>query len=144
MSTANPSIAAHPRPLGHVSIGARDLAVSRAFYTAALAPLGLGLVFEAPHCLGFGPDAAHEILNVFARGADARPPGAGSHIAFNAANREAVAAFHAAAVGSGGTCAGEPGPRPHYGPTYFAAFVVCPDGWKIEAVYQEEAGATTA
>ena len=133
----------HPRPLGHVSIGVYDFTKARAFYRAALAPLGLGLVFDGPACLGFGVDADHEILNIFKRGADAHAPGAGCHIAFNAASREAVTEFHEAAIRSGGTCVGEPGPRPHYGPTYFAAFVLCPDGWKIEAVYQEEGGNAT-
>jgi catechol 2,3-dioxygenase-like lactoylglutathione lyase family enzyme len=129
---------AHPTPLGHISIGVRDYDVSKAFYTAALAPLGLRLVYDKSPCAGFGPDETREVLNLFERSQDARPPGPGSHVAFNAPNRQAVLDFHNAALAAGGKSLGEPGLRPHYGPHYFAAFVVCPDGWKLEAVYQEK------
>ncbi len=64
------------------------------------------------------------------------PPGPGFHLAFVAESPTAVDCFHAAALASGGTDEGAPGPRPHYGPSYYAAFVRDPDGHKLEAVFQ--------
>ena len=133
---------AHPQPLSHVSIGVRNLDVSKKFYSAILLPLGLGLVYEShqeaastkPRVLGYGPNDEHELINIFEYGADARPPGKGSHIAFNALTREAVETFHSAAVSTGGVNNGEPGLRENYGCNYFATSVVDPDGWKLEAV----------
>jgi catechol 2,3-dioxygenase-like lactoylglutathione lyase family enzyme len=63
-------------------------------------------------------------------------PGPGFHLAFDAASRASVDRFHAAALAAGGTDEGGPGPRPHYGATYYAAFVRDPDGHKLEAVHQ--------
>jgi len=60
--------------------------------------------------------------------------GNGTHIAFNAEDREQVHAFHEHALAHGGTCEGPPGPRPHYGPDYYAAYVRDPDGNKLQAV----------
>ncbi|KAG7286003.1 hypothetical protein NEMBOFW57_008300 [Staphylotrichum longicolle] len=136
----------HYNPLGHISIGVRDYEVSKAFYSAVLAPLGLNLVYdsEASHpgtkkvrTLGYGPDPQHELLNIFEFAEDATPPGPGFHLAFNAPTRMAVVEFHAMAMESGGTDNGLPGVRVHYGATYFAAFVVDPDGWRLEAVCKD-------
>jgi catechol 2,3-dioxygenase-like lactoylglutathione lyase family enzyme len=135
-------MAAHHRPLGHISIGVRDYDVSKVFYAAVLAPLGLHLVYDShvqapgksPRTLGFGPDADHEMVNIFEYGDEAHAPGAGSHIAFNAPTRTAVEEFHAAALRHGGQSNGNPGLRANYGPNYFAAFVIDPDGWRLEAV----------
>ncbi|KAK4442634.1 Lactoylglutathione lyase [Podospora aff. communis PSN243] len=145
----------HFNPLGHLSIGVRDYAVSKAFYSAILSPIGLSLVYdsedpdkggrtplsdddpkkkERTRTLGFGPDADHELLNVFEFGDEAAAPGSGFHLAFNAPTRDAVVEFHALAVGFGGLSNGAPGVRKHYGEDYFAAFVVDPDGWRLEAV----------
>jgi catechol 2,3-dioxygenase-like lactoylglutathione lyase family enzyme len=63
-------------------------------------------------------------------------PGPGFHLAFIAPSREAVDAFHAAALAAGAEDCGAPGPRPHYGETYYAAFVIDLDGYKLEAVHQ--------
>jgi catechol 2,3-dioxygenase-like lactoylglutathione lyase family enzyme len=137
-------MSAHPQPLGHLSIGVHNYAISKAFYGAVLEPLGLRLVYDSetakpagtagPRTLGYGVDAEHELLNIFEHGELARPPGRGCHIAFNAASRQAVVDFHAAALRFGGVCDGRPGLRSHYGENYFAAFVICPDGWRLEAV----------
>jgi catechol 2,3-dioxygenase-like lactoylglutathione lyase family enzyme len=142
-------------PLGHISIGVRDYAVSKAFYTAVLAPLGLKLVYdsEAPspttsttkkpkpgggvRTLGYGRDKEHELLNIFEFGDDAAPPGPGFHLAFNAPTKTAVVEFHAQAMGAGGSDNGLPGVRKHYGAHYFAAFVVDPDGWRLEVVCKD-------
>lgn len=133
----------HHNPLGHISLGVRDYAVSKAFYTAILAPLGLKLVYdsESPtpgtkkvRTLGYGPDEQHELINIFEFGEDAAPPGPGFHLALDAPTREAVVEFHAAAMAAGGSDNGLPGVRKHYGESYFAAFVVDPDGWRLEVV----------
>ena len=122
--------------LGHVSFGVSDLARAAAFYDAALAPLGYGRVWTSPHAVGFGEKGAGDKLALFARPGRAAAPGPGFHLAFDAPSRAAVDAFHAAALEAGGKDDGPPGPRPHYGPTYYAAFVVDPDGHKLEAVHQ--------
>ncbi|KAK3333042.1 Glyoxalase/Bleomycin resistance protein/Dihydroxybiphenyl dioxygenase [Cercophora scortea] len=141
--------AAHPSPLGHISIGVRNYEASKAFYSAVLSTIGLRLVYDSeaqpkpaatdtttskPRTLGFGVDEAHELLNIFEFADDAWPPGAGFHLAFNAPTREAVIEFHALAMGFGGRDNGVPGVRKHYGENYFAAFVVDPDGWRLEVV----------
>jgi catechol 2,3-dioxygenase-like lactoylglutathione lyase family enzyme len=141
----------HFNPLGHISIGVRNYDTAKAFYTPVLAPLGLKLVYDseasAPgtkknkiRTLGYGPSEEHELLNIFEFGDDAAPPGPGFHLAFDAPTRDAVVEFHAAAMASGGTDNGLPGVRRHYGGNYFAAFVVDPDGWRLEAVCKVPVG----
>ncbi|PKS08399.1 hypothetical protein jhhlp_005343 [Lomentospora prolificans] len=110
--------------IGHISIGVRDIAVAKVFYTAILGPLGLDLVYESPPgrqipILGYGPDPQHEVVNIFQYGDEASAPGKGSHIAFNAPSRRAVEEFHAEAVANGGACNGAPGLREQYGPKYY-------------------------
>ena len=117
--------------LDHISLGVSDLARSRAFYEAALEPLGLRPVFEFDEATGYGSDG-----NPFfwiGRSTEATPE-TGLHIAFAAASHDAVHAFHAAAMAAGADDNGAPGPRPQYSPTYYAAFVIDPDGHRIEAV----------
>lgn len=121
--------------LGHISFGVSDLLRAGVFYDAVLAPLGWVRLWDDPDGLGYGRPGEGEKLNLFPH-ADARPPGPGFHLAFDAADHAAVEAFHAAALGSGGTDRGAPGLRPDYGATYYAAFVTDPDGHKLEAVYQ--------
>jgi catechol 2,3-dioxygenase-like lactoylglutathione lyase family enzyme len=134
----------HARPLGHISIGVQSYDISKTFYSAVLGTLGLKLVFDRgavtagkPRTLGYGLTEHAEIINIFEYGSEARVPGRGCHIAFNAPTRQAVIDFHEAAVSHGGASDGAPGLRPHYGENYFAAFVICPDGWRLEAVCQE-------
>lgn len=67
---------------------------------------------------------------------EARPPGPGFHLAFDAPDHAAVDAFHAAGLAAGGRDNGQPGLRPHYGATYYAAFLIDPDGHHLEAVHQ--------
>ena len=122
--------------LGHLSFGVNDLARAATFYDAALAPLGYGRVWTSSHAVGFGEEGAGDKLALFAKPTQAVPPGPGFHLAFNAPSRAAVDAFHAAAVRAGGKDEGAPGPRPHYGATYYDAFVIDPDGHKLEAVHQ--------
>jgi catechol 2,3-dioxygenase-like lactoylglutathione lyase family enzyme len=120
--------------LGHISIGVRDLAKAAKFYDAVMEPIGWVRVWTERDGVGYGY-GGNDKLAVFQR-SDAAPPGPGFHLAFDAPSREAVDAFHAAALANGGTEAGPPGLRPHYGPAYYATFVYDPEGWKLEAVIQ--------
>jgi catechol 2,3-dioxygenase-like lactoylglutathione lyase family enzyme len=121
--------------LGHLSIGVRDLERAGRFYDAVLAPIGWVRVWTDPDGLGYGPAGGNDKLAVFLR-AEAHPPGPGFHLAFDAPDRAAVDAFYAAALANGGGDDGAPGPRPNFGPTYYAAFVFDPEGWHLEAVHQ--------
>jgi catechol 2,3-dioxygenase-like lactoylglutathione lyase family enzyme len=120
-------------PIDHVKLPIGDLAASRAFYSAALAPFGYRLVYDGESSLGFGTGDGGEDNEPFAleRG---EPPSTGTHVAFTATSTSQVDAFHTAALAAGGRDNGEPGERP-YGGYYYAAFVVDPDGHNIEAVY---------
>src|SRR5262245_16549142 len=105
--------------LGHLSFGVRDLARAAAFYEQALAPLGFVKVWSNDHGVGFGPPGSGDKLALFPR-ADSVTPGPGFHLAFDAPSRDAVDAFHEAALRAGGSDAGAPGLRPHYGEKYYA------------------------
>lgn len=122
--------------LGHLSFGVENLVRAAAFYDAALAPLGYLRVWSSQHAVGFGTKGGGDKLALFAKTGEARAPGPGFHLAFAAPSRSAVDAFHAAALRAGGIDAGGPGPRPQYGASYYAAFVIDPDGHKLEAVHQ--------
>jgi len=119
--------------LHHVSFGVADLRRSAGFYDAVLSALGYVRVWADDTAVGYGLPGGDDGLALKLR-ENARPPGPGFHLAFAALSREAVIAFHAAALRHGGQDDGAPGPRPHYGPDYYAAFVVDPDGVHIEAV----------
>jgi catechol 2,3-dioxygenase-like lactoylglutathione lyase family enzyme len=115
--------------LDHVSLHVSDVARSRGFYTAALAPLGIAVVMEGDGWCGFGQPGKPQFW--LGRG-DA--PSGPLHVAFVAADRAQVRAFHAAALAAGGTDNGAPGLRPHYHRNYYGAFVLDPDGNNAEAV----------
>jgi len=123
--------------LDHVGFAVSDLARSRAFYEAALKPLGIGVVMEVgPDKTGSGGSAVGFGTgdNPFFWVGDNERVGEGTHIAFTAPDRATVDAFHTAALAAGGRDHGGPGLRPHYHPHYYAAFVLDPDGLNIEAV----------
>jgi catechol 2,3-dioxygenase-like lactoylglutathione lyase family enzyme len=122
--------------LGHLSFGVNDLDRAAAFYDRILAPLGFVRVWTNPKGVGFGEKGGGDKLALFAKPQQVVAPGPGFHLAFNAPSREAVDAFHTAAVSAGGKDCGAPGLRSHYGTTYYAAFVVDLDGYKLEAVHQ--------
>ena len=127
--------------ISHVSLGARDLALSTRFYDACLAALGYVRLYSSARVSGYGHPGTEASLDVFPIRADEpRRALAGFHVAFEAASDAAVQAFHTAALAVGGTDAGPPGLRPQYGEHYFAAFVLDPDGHRIEAVHQPAKG----
>jgi catechol 2,3-dioxygenase-like lactoylglutathione lyase family enzyme len=114
----------------HVGLKVKDVGASVRFYEAALAPLGYVLCSRDDSGAGFGPKGEPALwLN---RGDG--PAGPGAHVALRARDRAAVDAFHAAGLGAGGKENGAPGLRKDYGPSYYAAFLVDPDGNNVEAV----------
>lgn len=118
--------------LDHVSIGVRDVARTKAFYDAALMPLGYRCLSEGADSLGYGADRVvlwisqtdHPVP------ADTR---SGLHFCFSAPDRAAVDGFHGAALATGGTDNGKPGIRADYSDDYYAAFAIDPDGYRLEA-----------
>jgi catechol 2,3-dioxygenase-like lactoylglutathione lyase family enzyme len=118
--------------INHVSIGVRDLVRTKRFYEAALQPLGYRCLSEASGSLGFGRDAVAFWVSVVERPVVADKD-SGLHFCFTAPTRNGVNAFHAAALGAGGRDNGKPGVRAEYDPNYYAAFVIDPDGYRIEA-----------
>lgn len=118
--------------LDHVSIGVRDLNASRRFYDTVLTPLGYRCLYEGSSYAGYGATAPQFWLNETERPVVA-DPASGLHISLIATSRAAVDAFHAAALAAGGGDNGPPGLRPHYGAGYYAAFIIDPDGYRIEA-----------
>jgi catechol 2,3-dioxygenase-like lactoylglutathione lyase family enzyme len=116
--------------LDHVSLNVADYPASRAFYERALAPLGIEPLMEPFEGIaGFGAEGK-PFFWITARA----NPHSGVHVAFAAASRRLVDAFHAAALEAGGTDNGGPGPRPIYHRHYYGAFVLDPDGNNVETV----------
>lgn len=121
--------------IGHLSLGVRDLGRAARFYDAVMATLGWARVWDTVKGVGYGRPGEGDKIALFPR-PNAAPPGPGFHLAFDVPSRAAVDAFHRAGIAHGGLDDGPPGLRPHYGPAYYAAFVVDPDGHKLEAVHQ--------
>jgi catechol 2,3-dioxygenase-like lactoylglutathione lyase family enzyme len=115
--------------IDHLTLKVRSIGKARAFYTAALAPLGYEIVMEYEGMLGMGADRKPDLW--LAEDPDNTRP---MHLAFTAPSRKAVDAFHAAALGAGGKDNGGPGLRAEYHPTYYGAFVLDENGHNIEAV----------
>ena len=132
--------------LDHMTFRVADMARSKAFYSAVLAPLGYALLYEQAfddsNVVGFGQrDGAQSgEAKIDTWLVDGPSPHSGSattqgcHLAWLAPSRQAVDAFHAAALATGGRDNGAPGLRPVYHPHYYGAFVVDPDGNNVEAV----------
>ncbi len=123
--------------LDHIGVAITDIDRSRAFYEAALAPLGIAKLYE------YGPDRTDSGGTAIGFGKDGMPffwigdnerVGEGTHVAFTAPDRATVDAFYAAAIAAGGKDNGAPGLRPKYHPNYYGAFVLDPDGINVEAV----------
>ncbi len=127
--------------LHHISFGLSNIEYSASFYDAAHVPLGYVRVWEdinpgaTDQAVGYGIPGGSDKFAIKLRPEGQRPPGPGFHLAFAAASRRAVADFHTAALENGGGDTGGPGHRSAYGPHYYAAFVIDPDGHPIEAVF---------
>jgi catechol 2,3-dioxygenase-like lactoylglutathione lyase family enzyme len=118
--------------LNHVSIGVRDIARTKRFYDAVLAPLGYRCLSDSPSSLGYGKEAVAFWISQTERPVPA-DMASGLHFCFDAPDRASVAAFHAAALQQGGKDNGKPGLRPDYDANYYAAFAIDPDGYRVEA-----------
>ncbi|MEP7049057.1 MAG: VOC family protein [Pseudomonadota bacterium] len=124
--------------IDHLSLNVTDYGRSKAFYTQALAPLGITLMMEFGPAAGFGRDKPE--LWVGGMKADFQSEAqleviTPIHVCFRARNRAEVDAFHVAALAAGGRDNGAPGLRARYHPNYYGAFVLDPDGHNIEAVF---------
>jgi catechol 2,3-dioxygenase-like lactoylglutathione lyase family enzyme len=115
--------------LDHISVNVKDLKRARAFYQAALGAIGMKINLDFDSTFGMGSKDE----NVFWLSRD-RSASGGGHYAFRVEHREEVDAFFTAALKAGGKDNGKPGPRPDYGPTYYAAFVRDDEGNNIEVV----------
>jgi catechol 2,3-dioxygenase-like lactoylglutathione lyase family enzyme len=114
----------------HIGLKVKNLENSRRFYQAVLAPLGHVTGSSGEGYVGIGPSGAPALWLYQASGG----AGQGAHLAFKAPNHAAVQAFHRAGLEHGGIDNGAPGPRPDYSATYYAAFLIDPDGNNVEAV----------
>jgi catechol 2,3-dioxygenase-like lactoylglutathione lyase family enzyme len=113
----------------HIGLHVADLDASIRFYTAVLAPLGHVLGPKDDSYAGLGPKDAPALWLYPDKGQAA----GGVHIAFRA-DRGAIDKFYSEGLKAGGRDNGAPGPRPDYGPTYYAAFLIDPDGNNVEAM----------
>ena len=127
----------------HLSLGVTDLNASLRFYDAALKPLGISQMFAlADRGIAAYRGAGESSFWLYSKTSEQTALGEilvmpRFHLAFKAASREAVDQFYAAAIAQGGQDAGAPGLRQHYHPNYYAAYVLDPSGYKIEAVCQQ-------
>jgi catechol 2,3-dioxygenase-like lactoylglutathione lyase family enzyme len=115
--------------LDHISCAVRDLKAAREFYGAALGAIGMKVNMDVRSAFGMGS----EDEKVFWLARDKKASG-GGHYAFRVAHPEEVDAFYDAAMAAGGKDNGKPGPRPDYGPSYYAAFVRDRGGNNVEVV----------
>jgi catechol 2,3-dioxygenase-like lactoylglutathione lyase family enzyme len=118
--------------INHVSIGVRNIGASKRFYDATMTALGYECLSQSAEGLGYGPKNVVLWIGVAERPVPA-DMASGLHFCFDAPTRASVDAFHAAALSSGGRDNGKPRLRADYGPNYYAAFVIDPDGYRIEA-----------
>jgi catechol 2,3-dioxygenase-like lactoylglutathione lyase family enzyme len=132
--------------LHHFSFAVSDLARSATFYDAVLAPLGYVRVWTQESGPGrkesavvYGLPGADDGFAIRLRQQGVVAPSEGFHVAFRAPSQETATAFHQAALEHGGRDNGGVGFHPEHGPNYFAAFVLDPDGYQIEAVVDEKA-----
>ena len=119
--------------IDHISLGVSDLERAAHFYEATLAPLGLSRLVTRPAMVGFGKNYPEFWINL-RPGMPPVAPESGVHICLRTKSTGEVDAFHAAALKAGGRSDGAPGLRPHDRVRYYAAFIIDPDGNRIEAV----------
>ncbi|MDM3869995.1 VOC family protein [Porticoccus sp. W117] len=118
--------------IDHIGLTVTNLENSKAFFSQALEPLGIGLLMEVDGWVGYGAEGKPEFW--FGQQDLGQRP---MHISFGASSRAQVDAFYQAALAAGGQDNGAPGIREHYHPSYYSAFVIGPDGHNIEAVCHE-------
>jgi len=116
--------------IDHLGLEVTDLARSGRFYDAVFFALGARRMFESDRAVAWGVNEAR--FWITARGRE--PGGSFGHVAFEATGRAAVEGAYEAGLAAGGRSDGAPGPRPQYGPRYFAAYLLDPDGQRVEVV----------
>ena len=133
----------YPRKMiHHISIGVSDILASGAFYDAILKPLGYIRAFEdlrpgeKHQAIGYGSEIDEDKFTIKERFSTELSPGPGFHLAFSAPNREAVDEWHRQGIALGAKNQGEPQIWLDFGPNYYAAYLLDPDGWQIEAVFK--------
>jgi len=117
----------------HIGLRVKNIEAAVRFYTAALAPLGIVLASRDESGAGFGPPGAPSLWLSVAK--DGAASGSGAHVAFRAKDRAEVDRFYKGGIEAGGRDNGRPGIRADYSPTYYASFLIDPDGNNIEAVF---------
>jgi catechol 2,3-dioxygenase-like lactoylglutathione lyase family enzyme len=125
--------------IDHISIGVRDISRAKRFYDAALHPLGYTCLSKCVDALGYGCGEAAFWVSM-AEHPVPEDKDSGLHVCFRAPSRQSVDAFHQAALASAGRDNGKPGLRAAYGPNYYAAFVIDPDGYRLEACCTDTEG----
>lgn len=130
-------------PISHIGLNTPDINCLSAFYLAALSPLGYKekMSFMDGKVRGYGGGCEPDfwLSSLDSRPEELKKETGPLHLAFAARTRNQVRAFHRAALETGGTCNGPPGLRPQYFMTYYAAFVIDPEGRNIEAVCMKPA-----
>ncbi|TGS15996.1 VOC family protein [Mesorhizobium sp. M2E.F.Ca.ET.209.01.1.1] len=121
--------------IGHITIEVSNLAKSKLFYEQAFSPLNYSLAFGKKGvfwAFNVGNGCLFEIQST-----GEKPPLTRLHVAFRVKSKAEVDVFHRAALEAGATDNGATGPRPGYGPNYYACFVLDPDGYNIQAMINE-------
>lgn len=114
----------------HVGLEVSSLERSGAFYDAVFFALGARRMLSSEHAIAYGVNGPS--FWIVMRG---RPPAPGyGHVALSANGKAAVDAAHRAGIAAGGRDDGAPGPRPQYGRRYYAAYMLDPDGLRVEVV----------
>ena len=124
----------------HVTIGSEDPEGAAEFYDAVLGTLGIPQFLKLSGLLAYGEPTGPKTFILRPFDGERHVPGNGGHIAYLAKTHAQVDAFHAAALAHGGTCEGPPGPRTHYHPNYYGAYVRDPEGNKLQAVCHSSKG----
>lgn len=119
------------RLIDHIQLVVANIEKSRIFYSAILAILDIPIVYVNKDYF-WADELVVSSIDSFASMGELTGR---HHIAFQATDKETVNAFYQAALSNGGLDNGKPGLR-KYHPSYYAAFVIDPDGNNIEIVYQ--------
>lgn len=128
----------NPSILSHVSVGTNDYKKAKRFYTELLSSVGIRAIedLEQFKVVGFGKQFPEFWIGEPEEGQ--ATPGNGVHVSFLVDSNEEVDVFYKKAIELGAKDNGAPGPRKHYGPGYYGAFMIDPDGNKIEAMHWTE------
>ncbi|MEP1557673.1 MAG: VOC family protein [Roseibium sp.] len=120
--------------LHHISFSVSDLKRSAGFYDSILGPLGYRRVCEGNDFVGYGTEEYKDKFALKSRVDNVNKPSVGFHLAFAAPDRNSIDEAYNEGIQNGGTDNGKPGLREHYGPSYYAAFLIDPDGYEVELV----------